>query len=145
MKKSEREEREYKSLYSDERYAKKAWKALMGKSLESSAAQLPDLVDKQGNPTNESIIYQTAYNQVVARLKSEGKDRAPQKAEVLIEASIIRASFDTSVFNVILDRTAGKVKEEINIGIGAFEELTDEELEVLANHRQRQLESGGTK
>jgi hypothetical protein len=63
------------------------------------------------------------------------------KAEILIEASVIRAAFDTSTLNVILDRTAGKVREEISMGVGQFEALTDEELELLAAHRAKQIEA----
>ena len=35
MTKGEREEREYKSLFADEKYAKKAWKEFIGTSLQS--------------------------------------------------------------------------------------------------------------
>ena len=42
---------------------------------------------------------------------------------------------------MILDRTAGKVKEEINIGTGQYEELSDEELTLLASHRAKQIQA----
>ena len=45
MTKAEREEREYKSLFTDERYAKRAWKQMIGKSLQSDAAILPAFYD----------------------------------------------------------------------------------------------------
>jgi len=143
MNKSQREEREYLSLYSDERYAKKAWKQLINKSLQSDAVVLPKFEDAHGNITPQSEIYSAAYKSVEARLKSEGIDRNPMKAEILIEASIIRAAFDTNTLNVILDRTAGKVKEEISIGVGQYEDLSDEELELLALHRSKQLAAPG--
>lgn len=140
MTKEEREALEYKSLFGDERYAKKAWRQLMAKSLEGEAAPPPLVEDKNGNETLESQIYRTAYNQVEARLTAEGKSRPPMKAEIIVEANLIRAAFDTPTFNVILDRTAGKVKEEINIGKGDYEELTDEELTMLAAHRSKKKE-----
>lgn len=139
MTKREREEKEYKSLYTDERYAKQAIKRLFDKSLQSEAASLPTFVDAHGNVTPQSEIYQAALNSVKRRLEAEGIDREPQKAEVLIEASVIRAAFDNNTLNLILERTAGKVKEEISIGVGHFEDLSDEELEVLAMHRQAKL------
>jgi len=142
MTKKEREEREYKSLFGDERYAKKAWRTLMAKSLESEAATPPEVFDNKGNETLESQIYRNAYDTLTQKLKAEGKDRKPMKAEIIVESNLIRAAFDTSTFNVILDRTAGKVKEEINIGMGQYEELSDEELEVLASHRQARLKEG---
>ena len=140
MNKAQREEKEYKSLYNDERFAKRAWKQLIDKSLQSDAVILPDFVDPHGNTTPQSAIYNQAYKSVKDRLESEGLSHEPMKAEVLIEASVIRASFDTVTLNLILDRTAGKVKEEINIGVGQYEDLTDEELQLLAMHRSKQLQ-----
>lgn len=141
MTKSRREELEFISLFGDERYAKKTWKKLLAQSLESDAAVLPDFVDRSGEVSPQSQIYRTAYYNVKERLEAQGLDRSPMKAEVLIEANVIKAAFDTSMFNTILDRTAGKVKEEISIGVGQFEELTDAELEVLATHRTKKIEN----
>lgn len=143
MTKAEREEREYKSLFTDERYAKRAWKQMIGQSLESEAAKLPDFLDVKGNISPQSEIYNTAYNNVLQRLRADGFSRMPMKAEVLVEANVIRAAFETSMFNVILDRTAGKVKEEISIGKGEYEDLSDEELELLALHRAKQITTKG--
>lgn len=143
MTKEQREEREYKSIFTDERYAKRAWKKLIGESLQSDASNLPDFYDNKGNVAPQSVVYNTARENVKARLLEQGLSREPMKAEVLIEANVIRAAFDTQAFNVVLDRTAGKVKEEISIGVGAYEELTDEELQLLIVHREKkQLAEG---
>lgn len=139
MTKEEREAKEYKSLFSDDRYAKRAWRKFIAKSLQSDAVTLPDFVDGHGNTTPQSEIYRKAMSSVQERLTAEGLTRKPMKAEILIEASVIRAAFDTGTLNVILDRTAGKVKEELNIGVGQYEELTDDELQLLAAHRSKQL------
>jgi hypothetical protein len=139
MTKEQREEREYKSLFTDERYAKRAWKQFIDKALQSDAPLLPDFVDPHGNTTPQSEIYSAAYRSVSSRLQAEGLTRKPMKAEVLIEASVIRAAFDNGTLNLILDRTAGKVKEEISIGVGQYEELSDEELQLLTMHRSKQL------
>lgn len=139
MDKPTREEKEYKSLYTDERYAKQAFKKLLDKSLQSDAAKLPAFTDAGGNVTPQSEIYQAAYIAVQARLEKEGLSRKPMKAEVLIEASVIRAAFDNSTLNLILDRTAGKVKEEISIGVGQFEDLSDDELALIAEKRAARL------
>lgn len=143
MTKAEREEREYKSLFTDERYAKKAWKQMIGKSLQSDAAVLPAFYDVKGNVSPQSEIYNTAYNNVLLRLQAEGLDRLPMKAEVLVEANVIRAAFETPVFNTLLERTAGKVKEEISIGVGEYEALSDEELELLVLHRETKMLNKG--
>ena len=137
MTKKERELREYKSLFSDERYAKKAWKEIIGASLESPARILPSTVDpKTGDLTFQSQLDQQAYNNVKARLKEQGIDREPQQAELIVECNILRSRFNDTTFNMILERTAGKVKEELAVNKSAFEDLTDEELEVLQKFRE---------
>lgn len=137
MTKSEREVREYISVYADERYAKKAWKQLIGSALEGPAKVLPESYDpKTGEPTFQSQLDQMAYSNVKARLKAEGKDREPMQAELIVESQILRARFTDTTFNTILDRTAGKVKDEIAVNKSAFEDLTDEELALLAEHRK---------
>lgn len=141
MTKARREELEFMSLFADERYSKKTWKRLMAESLESDAAVLPPFVDRNGEVSPQSQIYNQAYHNVLNRLTAQGLDRMPMKAEVLIEANVIKAAFDNSAFNTILDRTAGKVKEEISIGVGQYEQLTDEELELLAAHRTQEIEN----
>lgn len=143
--KSDRELREHESLFTDERYAKRAWKQLMGRALDSPSANLPNFEDKQGNVSPQSLIYKEAQRQVQERLDAEGLSRPPTKAELIVEANIIRAAFDTGVFNIILDRTAGKVREEITVGVGSFEELTDEELELLAKNREAKRLAAGNK
>ncbi len=136
MDKNVREEREYKSLFADERYAKKAWRKFIGQSLESPASPL-EFIGSSGEPTRDSIIYNTAYNSVKQRLLAEGISREPMKAEVLVETNVIRASFETTTFNTILERTAGKVKDEVSISTSAYEDLTDEQLELLARHEAK--------
>lgn len=137
MTKSEREVREYISVYADERYAKKAWKQLIGSALEGPGKALPVSYDpKTGEPTFQSQLDQMAYSNVKARLKAEGKDREPMQAELIVESQILRARFTDTTFNTILDRTAGKVKDEIAVNKSAFEDLTDEELALLAEHRK---------
>ena len=136
MTKKEREEREYISHFTDERYAKKAWKSIIGSSLESAGACLPDIIDpKTGELSVQSQIDKMAYNNVKKRLEQEGKSREPMQAELIVECNIIRARFTDVTFNTILDRTAGKVKEELSIATSPYEDLTDEELELLTKFR----------
>jgi len=150
MDKVTREKKEYDSLFGDERYAKKAWRNFITKSLQSDVTILPDFEDGKGGVTPQSVIYKAAVESVRKRLKAEHIDREPMKAEVLIEASIIRAAFDTSTLNVILDRTAGKVKDEISIGTSEYANMSDEELLLVAEYRKEKakelqmIEQGAT-
>lgn len=139
MTKAEREEREFKSIYADERYAKAAWKKLIGSSLEADADILPTSYDpKTGEPTFQSELDRTAYKNVEARLKKQGLDRKPSQAELIVENNILRARFQDNTFNTILDRTMGKVKDEISVQTSQFESLSDEELALLAAHREQE-------
>ena len=137
--KSEREVREYKSLFCDERYAKQAWRKMMGKVLEGSVKPLPVSYDpKTGEPTFQSQLDEMAYLNVKARLAESGLSREPMQAELIVESNILRARFSDATFNVLLDRTAGKVKEELTVNKSPFEELSDEELAILQEHRDKQ-------
>lgn len=146
MTKNEREVREYKSVFADERYAKSAWKSLIGRALEGAAKPLPTSYDPKTNePTFQSQLDEMAYNNVKRRLEADGLSREPQQAEVIIESNILRARFTDTTLNTILDRTAGKVKDEITVNNSPFEELTDEELSLLAEHRKLKDKPSGSK
>lgn len=144
MTKQEREEREYKSLFTDERYAKRAWKEIIGASLQSSARPLPEMLDKNGQVSPQSAIDLEAYHNVKERLRAEGKDREPMQAELIVECAILRSRLDNGTLNMILERTAGKVKEELNVNANQFEEMSDDELLALQAYReQKMLEQKG--
>lgn len=141
MDKVEREKREYHSLFADERYAKKAWKEFFGQALAYKGKALPTILDpKTGEPTFQSLLDLEAYNNVKARLMEQGIDREPMQAELIVECSVIRSRFDNNLFNTLLDRTAGKVKDEIMVNKSPYEDLTDEELELLAETRAKKAE-----
>lgn len=138
MTKKEREEREYASLFQDQRYAKKAWRQVIAESLSANGKPLPEIIDpKTEAPTLQSEIDRMAYDNVVARLRAEGKDREPMQAELIVECNVIRARFADQPFGTLLDRTAGKVKEEVSISENPYDDLTDDELEALYEYRQR--------
>lgn len=142
MNKEERETREYRSLFADERYAKKAWKQFFSESLESAGKTLPQMNDpKTGDISFQSLLDQQAYDNVKARLEAKGLTREPMQAELIAECGILRSRFDNNMFNTVLERTAGKVKEELTVNANAYEDLTDEELEALAAFRAKNKET----
>jgi hypothetical protein len=138
MTKAERELCEYKSTFTDKRYAEKAFKSIINASLQSDAGPLPTMYDKQGNELPQSTLDRQAYENVKQRLLAQGIDREPQQAEMMIENAILRARFDNSTFNTMLERTMGKVKDELVVSANEYETMTDEELELLAAHREQQ-------
>lgn len=138
MTKAERELTEYKSLFTDKRYAEKAFKSIINDSLQASAGPLPVMYDKNGNELPQSTLDQQAYQNVKQRLLAQGLEREPQQAEMMIENAILRSRFDNSTFNTMLERTMGKVKDEIVVSANEYETMTDEELELLAKYREEQ-------
>lgn len=138
MTKAERELCEYKSTFTDKRYAEKAFKSIINDSLQASAGPLPIMYDKNGNELPQSTLDRQAYQNVKQRLLAQGLDREPQQAEMMIENAILRSRFDNSTFNTMLERTMGKVKDEIVVSANEYETMTDEELELLAKHREEQ-------
>ena len=96
------------------------------------------MYDKQGNELPQSTLDKQAYQNVKQRLLAQGLDREPQQAEMMIENAILRARFDNSTFNTMLERTVGKVKDELVVSANEYETMTDEELELLAAHREQQ-------
>ena len=141
MTKEEREEREYQSLFSDQRFAKTAWRKVIAEALGSDGKALPTIYDsKTGEPTLNSEIDLMAYNNVKKRLEAQGKTREPAQAELIVECQILRARFADTPFNTILDRTAGKVKEEVAITDNPYDDLSDDELEMLLMYRQQKSE-----
>ena len=126
MTKKEREALEYKSLFEDERYAKKAWKEFIGRALQSSAAPLPTFLDKNGNIAPQSELDMMAYQNIKKRLAAQGLDREPMQAEMMVENAVLRSRFDTNTLNMLLERTAGKVKEELTVNANQYENLSDE-------------------
>lgn len=138
MTKAERELCEYKSTFTDKRYAEKAFKSIINDSLQASASPLPVMYDKQGNELPQSTLDRQAYQNVKQRLLAQGLEREPQQAEMMIENAILRSRFDNSTFNTMLERTMGKVKDELVVSANEYETMTDEELELLAAHREKQ-------
>lgn len=138
MTKAERELCEYKSTFTDKRYAEKAFKSIINDSLQSSASPLPIMYDKNGNELPQSTLDRQAYQNVKQRLLAQGLEREPQQAEMMIENAILRSRFDNSTFNTMLERTMGKVKDELVVSANEYETMTDEELELLAKHREQQ-------
>jgi len=137
MTREEREMREFVSRFTDPKYAKKAWSQFFAQSLCGDAKVLPPRFDvKTGDTALESSIEQMAYDNIKARLKENNIVREPMQAEIIAECSIIRARFNDTSFNIVLDRTAGKVKDEISVSQNAYADLSDEELIALQKLRE---------
>ena len=148
MNKELREIKEMKSLFADPKYYRQAWKAVGNALLQAPATKTFCQVDKDGNPTLASEIDQYSYLQLkadIARLaKDQGaEEREPTQLEMIMMCQMIRARYDTSAATFVRDTLGAKPidesKQELSMS-NPFEQLSDEELELIAQHRQAKLQ-----
>lgn len=134
---ADREIREYLNLFTDPKFAKSAFRSIIGQALVSPAKPLPLQYDKDGNVTVQSEIDNMAYQKAKANLVYRGIEREPMEAEVAMFANVIRMRVDNNAFVNMRDSTGAKPVDESKIdhNINEYSKLTDDELELLAQHR----------
>lgn len=137
-----RELKETMNVFSDPRTQREAWRSLGVKLLNNPATKAPEQLDKDGNPTLASSIEQYTYRQLVNDIKrSEQPDREPTEIEMILACQMVKARFDTQAAIFVRDTLGAKPVDEskmdANLSANQYEQLTDEELELLAAHRAR--------
>lgn len=144
---TKRTDKEMKSLFSDPKFQRQAWKHVGMAILQNPARKAPEQLDKEGNETLQSAIERYSYDKLSNDLKQLGeKDRAPTELEMILQCQIMRARFDTSAAIFVRDTLGAKPVDETKIDAAVhnpYEELSDEELELIAERRrQAQLPEG---
>lgn len=139
--KNEREQKEMENLFKDPKFARKAWQHV-GIAIANSPASKPFVThDKEGNPTLQSDIETYSYNQLHKDLESLGKEsREPTELEMIMKCQMIRARYDTSAAVFVRDTLGAKPVDETKLDAkmtNPYESLTDEELEMLAEMREK--------
>ena len=137
-----RELKEIMNVFSDPRTQREAWRSLGVKLLNNPATKAPEQLDKDGNPTLASSIEQYTYRQLVNDIKrSEQPDREPTEIEMILACQMVKARFDTQAAIFVRDTLGAKPVDEskmdANLSANQYEQLTDEELELLAAHRAK--------
>ena len=135
-----RELKETMNVFSDPRTQREAWRSLGVKLLNNPATKAPEQLDKDGNPTLASSIEQYTYRQLVNDIKrSEQPDREPTEIEMILACQMVKARFDTQAAIFVRDTLGAKPidesKMDATLSANQYEQLTDEELELLAAHR----------
>ena len=135
-----RELKETMNVFSDPRTQREAWRTLGIKLLNNPATKAPEQLDKDGNPTLASSIEQYTYRQLVNDIKrSEQPDREPTEIEMILACQMVKARFDTQAAIFVRDTLGAKPVDEskmdATLSANQYEQLTDEELELLAAHR----------
>lgn len=143
--KTERETKEMQNLFSDPKFARKAWQHV-GHAIANSPASKPfTSYDKDGNPTLQSDIEAYSYAQLHKDLESLGNEsRGPTELEMILKCQMIRARYDTSAAVFVRDTIGAKPVDETKLDAqvnNPYETLSDEELEALAAMRAAKKEN----
>lgn len=137
--KTVRELLEMQNVFADPKYSRQAWKAVGSAILQNPAAIPIEQRDKDGNVTFASQLEQYSYEKLAKDLKELGKDaRLPTELEVIMQCQILKARYDTSAAVFVRDTLGAKPVDESKVQADVtniYEHLTDEELELLARHR----------
>ena len=137
--KSVRELLEMQNVFMDPKFTRQAWRAVGSAILRNPAAIPIEQRDKDGNVTFASQLEQYSYDKLVQDIKTLGQeDRLPTELEMIMYGQILKARFDTSAATFVRDTLGAKPVDETKLQAdvnNVYEHLTDEELELLAKHR----------
>ncbi len=141
--KNDRETKEVKNLL-DPKYARNFWRTV-GNAIANRPAVKPiSTFDKEGNPTKESEVETSVYLRLSKDLKILGDPNCtePTELEMVIASQMVMARTNPSSAVFIRDTLGAKPVDEskVDASINEFDSLTDEELELLAKHREKQKE-----
>lgn len=143
---SNRREREFKetiSHFCDPRFSRQAWNSVAWRILNSPVARPATVIDEDGRETEASRMEQYSYDQLCKDLKSlaesEGKPyREPTQLDMILYCQALHARHNTNAATFIRDTSGAKPVDEskqTQTTVNVYESLTDEELELLAKHR----------
>jgi hypothetical protein len=137
-----RKELETKNLFADPKYCRQAWKSVGQAILQNPCTKPIPQFDKDGNDTFSYKLEQYCYNKLAQDIHELGKeDREPTELEMIMQCQIAKARFDTSAATFVRDTLGAKPVDESKVDASInnpYESLSDEELELLAKHRDEQ-------
>lgn len=139
--KNVREMKEMQNLFADPKFSRQAWKAV-GLSIAMQPAVKPIVTyDKDGNETLNSQIESYSYNKLQQDIKQLGKEnRQPTELEMILHCQMVKARTDTAAATFIRDTLGAKPVDESKVDAqlsNPYEQLTDEELEMLQREREK--------
>lgn len=137
----DRVNKEMKNLFEDPKFARKAWKSVGSAILQSPCTQPIQIVDKDGNLTLASEIEKYSYAKLSRDLKNMGENREPTELEMIMYCQMIKARYDTNAATFVRDTLGAKPVDETKVEAqltNPYENMTDEELELIAKHREQQ-------
>ena len=141
--KQDRENKELQNCIKDPRYARQFWRSVGTAIANRPAVRTPTTLDKDGNETMQSIIENYSYNKLKADIErmTHDKNTEPTEIEMIMQCQMVRARYDTAAATFIRDTMGAKPVDESKVAAtvsNPYEDLSDEELELLAKHREEQ-------
>lgn len=137
--KEQRERSEMKNLFADPKFNRQAWQSIGKAILQNPAVITPIVMNKDGTETVDSMIQNYSYNKLCNDIRSlSDEDRAPTELEMILQCQIVKARTDTSAAIFVRDTLGAKPIDESKVDqtiSNVYEQMTDEELELLAAHR----------
>lgn len=139
--KQHRDWAEMKNLFSDPKFSRQAWKSV-GIAIAMQPAVKPiQTFDKEGNETFNSQVETYSYNKLAKDIKSlQCEEREPTELEMILHCQMVKARTDTSAAVFIRDTLGAKPVDESKVDANLsnpYEQLTDEELEMLQAMREK--------
>lgn len=133
-----RELLETRNVFADPAYCREAWKSVGMAVLLSESNGMVISDGKEGQ------IEEYTYAKLTKELKEIG--RKPTELEMILHCQAAKARWDTSAAVFLRDSSGGKPIDESRIEVrkNAYEDMSDEELEVLLRYRAQKGEGGGT-
>lgn len=141
-----REIKETLSVFKDPKTARMAWRSV-GQAILARPAAIPtQRFNNQGEETNDSQLEGYTYQQLSRDIKALGNpDRTqPTEIEMILACQILKARTDTGAAIFVRDTLGAKPvdesKQDLTVS-NPYESLTDDELELLAKHREERLKA----
>lgn len=136
-----RQRKEMENLFADPKFARQAWKAV-GTAIAMQPAVKPiETYDKDGNETFASQVERYSYDKLAKDIAELGKEeRKPTEIEMILHCQMVKARTDTSAAIFIRDTLGAKPVDESKVDAqlsNPYEQLTDEELEMLQAAREK--------
>lgn len=140
---SNREERNFKetiNLFADKNFARNAWKSV-GMAILQNPVNKPFVqCDKDGVELKTSELERYTYDQLSKDLREIFKeDRKPTELEMIMACQVKKARTDTAAATFVRDTVGAKPIDESKLDAivqNPFEQLSDEELAIIARHRE---------
>lgn len=142
--KETRERKEMENLFKDPRSVRAAWRNVGLAILQSPATKPSSGSGRDGMDSYEDLVEQYSYRSLRRDIDTIGKggEREPTELEMIFRCQAMHARHNPASATFIRDTVGAKPVDESKVeqtNYNMYETLTDEELELLQQHREHKL------